>query len=153
MRSTTPPTNRTAPRATMRARSPSACRLSPALPPVEVVDLRQELQAGNRSIFSRALQAAVREALRRQEQVILFLNRRGSATFVICRDCGFVVRCPYCDLPYTYHSATAELICHRCDDRARPPELCRRCGSWRIRYFGRAPQGVKKEAHRHFPGA
>jgi primosomal protein N' (replication factor Y) (superfamily II helicase) len=126
---------------------------APGLPPVEVVDLRQELQAGNRSIFSRALQAAVREALRRQEQVILFLNRRGSATFVICRDCGFVVRCPYCDLPYTYHSATAELICHRCDDRARPPELCRRCGSWRIRYFGLGTQRVEEEAGRHFPGA
>jgi primosomal protein N' (replication factor Y) len=126
---------------------------APGLPPVEVVDLRQELQAGNRSIFSRALQAAVREALLRQEQVILFLNRRGSATFVICRDCGFVVRCAYCDLPYTYHSATAELICHRCDDRARPPEICRRCGGWRIRYFGLGTQRVEEEARRHFPGA
>jgi primosomal protein N' (replication factor Y) len=143
-------------RAASAARVPSghgAGRLSPALPPVEVVDLRQELQAGNRSIFSRALQAAVREALRRQEQIILFLNRRGSATFVICRDCGFVVRCPYCDLPYTYHSATAELICHRCDDRARPPEICRRCGGWRIRYFGLGTQRVEEEACRHFPGA
>ncbi len=123
------------------------------LPPVEVVDLRQELHAGNRGIFSRALQSAIAEALRRKEQAILFLNRRGSATFVLCRDCGFVVRCAYCDLPYTYHAATQELICHRCDDRKEPPSLCRRCGSWRIRYFGLGTQRVEEEAQRHFPGA
>ena len=123
------------------------------LPPVEIVDLRQELHAGNRGIFSRSLQGAIAEALRRKEQAILFLNRRGSATFVICRDCGFVLRCAYCDLPYTYHAATQELICHRCDDRKEPPSLCRRCGSWRIRYFGLGTQRVEEEAQRHFPGA
>jgi len=123
------------------------------LPPVDVVDLREELHAGNRSIFSRALQDAVRAALARREQIILFLNRRGSATFVICRDCGFVAHCPYCELPYTYHGSTEELICHRCDDRIAPPTVCKRCGGWRIRYFGLGTQRVEEEAGRHFPGA
>jgi len=123
------------------------------LPPVEVVDLRQELQAGNRGVFSRSLQSAVREALARREQVILFLNRRGSATFVNCRDCGLVVRCHMCDLPYTYHSSTEELICHRCDARLPPPTICGRCASWRIRYFGLGTQRVEEEARRNFPGA
>ncbi len=123
------------------------------LPPVEVVDLRQELQAGNRGVFSRSLQSAVREALARREQVILFLNRRGSATFVNCRDCGLVVRCHMCDLPYTYHSSTEELICHRCDARLLPPTICGRCASWRIRYFGLGTQRVEEEARRNFPGA
>jgi len=123
------------------------------LPPVEVVDLRQELQAGNRGVFSRSLQNAVREALARREQVILFLNRRGSATFVNCRDCGLVVRCHMCDLPYTYHGSTEELICHRCDARLPPPTICGRCASWRIRYFGLGTQRVEEEAQRNFPGA
>lgn len=126
---------------------------SAGLPPVEVVDLRQELHAGNRSIFSRSLQGAMREALSRREQIILFLNRRGSATFVNCRDCGFVARCLYCDLPYTYHGHSEELVCHRCDDRVAPPKLCRRCGGWRIRYFGLGTQRVEEETKQHFPGA
>ena len=123
------------------------------LPQVEIVDLRQELHAGNRSIFSRVLQQAVSDGLRRREQIILFLNRRGTATFVNCRDCGFVVRCAACDLPYTYHAAVRQLICHRCDSRLQPPNLCRRCGSWRIRYFGLGTQKVEEEARRQFPGA
>jgi primosomal protein N' (replication factor Y) len=136
--------------------TPNAYPLTPGddgLPPVEIVDLRQELHAGNRSMFSRSLQSAIKDALHRGEQAILFLNRRGAATFVICRDCGYVVRCHNCDLPYTYHSATEELICHRCDSRTVPPDLCRRCGGWRIRYFGLGTQRVEEEAHRLFPGA
>ena len=76
------------------------------LPPVEVVDLRQELRAGNTSIFSRRLQTALVETLARREQAILFLNRRGSATFVFCRDCGEALKCDNCDMPLTYHMAT-----------------------------------------------
>jgi primosomal protein N' (replication factor Y) len=123
------------------------------LPPVQVVDLRQELRAGNRSIFSRALGEAVRGSLERGEQAILYINRRGAASFVICRDCGYVVQCHACDLPFTYHSATRELICHRCDARAVPPETCVRCQSWRIRYFGLGTQKVEEEAAQAFPGA
>ena len=84
------------------------------LPEVEVVDLREELKAGNRSLFSRSLKEAMAEALAHQEQVILFLNRRGTATFVQCRDCGFVFSCPHCTAALTYHSATRRLICHHC---------------------------------------
>ena len=73
------------------------------LPPVQLVDLRQELRAGNRSIFSRILQKELNETLARGDQAILFLNRRGTATFVMCRDCGFVLNCPRCDMPLTYH--------------------------------------------------
>ncbi|MER3459117.1 MAG: hypothetical protein C4309_11270, partial [Chloroflexota bacterium] len=85
--------------------------MSPGLPQVQVVDMRQELRAGNRSIFSRALQSALADALVRGEQAILFLNRRGTATFVLCRDCGYVLSCPRCDLPLTYHGPQARLVC------------------------------------------
>ena len=75
------------------------------LPPVQIVDMRQELKAGNRSIFSRALQENLGQVLEQGQQAILFLNRRGTSTYVFCRDCGFVLKCPRCDLPLTYHSA------------------------------------------------
>ncbi|MFW6042438.1 MAG: replication restart helicase PriA [Chloroflexota bacterium] len=110
--------------------------LSIPLPPVKIVDLRQELRAGNRSVFSRALQAAVDEALRRDEQVILFLNRRGSHSFVLCRDCGEVLKCPSCQLPLTYHRSNIALMCHHCGRQQAQPERCPNCGSRRIKYFG-----------------
>ncbi|MGH2410794.1 MAG: hypothetical protein ACRDGS_10560, partial [Chloroflexota bacterium] len=131
---------------------PGAMRES-SLPPVQVVDMRQELKAGNRSIFSRALQGALHTTLRRRHQAILFLNRRGSATFVNCRDCGFVARCGRCDLPFTYHSEGEHLQCHRCDAHAPVPSLCARCGSWRIRYFGLGTQRVEHEVRALLPAA
>jgi primosomal protein N' (replication factor Y) len=121
------------------------------LPPVHVVDLRAELKAGNRSIFSRALQLAMDEALGRGEQVILFLNRRGTATFVLCRDCGFVVRCPRCDVPLTYHGPRARLVCHHCNHRQPQPEHCPQCGGQRIRYFGLGTEKVEEEVHHRWP--
>lgn len=123
------------------------------LPPVQVVDLRQELRAGNRGIFSRALQAAMSEALAAGEQVILFLNRRGAATFVMCRDCGYVIKCPRCQMPLTYHSTREDLVCHHCNKRSRPPTLCPQCQSKRIRYFGIGTQRVEAEVERLFPQA
>jgi primosomal protein N' (replication factor Y) (superfamily II helicase) len=123
------------------------------LPPVQVVDMRQELKAGNRSIFSRAMQTALHTTLRRRQQAILFLNRRGHATFVNCRDCGFVVKCLRCDLPFTYHSHEERLHCHRCDARAPVPRLCPKCGSWRIRYFGLGTQKVEQEVRSLVPEA
>ncbi|MFH1015839.1 MAG: primosomal protein N', partial [Chloroflexota bacterium] len=84
-----------------------------ALPGVEVVDLREELKAGNRSIFSRSLTEAINQALANSEQVILFLNRRGGATFVQCRHCGFVLRCRRCEIPMTYHPNEDQLVCHQ----------------------------------------
>jgi primosomal protein N' (replication factor Y) len=123
------------------------------LPPVQVVDLRAELRAGNRSIFSRALRRAMDEALSRGEQVILFLNRRGTATFVLCRDCGHVGRCPHCDVPLTYHGPRARLVCHHCNHREPQPQRCPACGGRRIRYFGLGTERVERTVRRHWPEA
>jgi len=121
------------------------------LPPVKVVDLRSELRAGNRSIFSRALQQAMDDALSRGEQVILFLNRRGTATFVLCRDCGYVARCPRCDVPLTYHGPRALLVCHHCNHRAPQPQSCPACGGERIRYFGLGTERVEQTVRARWP--
>jgi primosomal protein N' (replication factor Y) len=118
-----------------------------------VVDLREELKAGNRSIFSRSLQNAIRAALQREEQVILFLNRRGAASFVICRDCGFVMRCPRCDTTLTYHTSGELMVCHYCGHRDRTPERCPQCHSERIRYFGLGTQRVEDAVKAMFPQA
>jgi primosomal protein N' (replication factor Y) len=135
--------------------SPSAhaavCELP--LPPVEVVDLREELRAGNRTIFSRALQRAMRETLNAGQQIILFLNRRGAATFVLCRDCGRVMRCPRCEVTLTFHAADEALICHQCNRRQPIPERCPACKSTRIRYFGLGTEQVEAAVHTMFPNA
>jgi primosomal protein N' (replication factor Y) len=123
------------------------------LPPVQIVDLRQELYAGNRSIFSRALQQAMTEALAAGQQVILFLNRRGTATFVMCRDCGHVLKCPRCDVPLTYHGARDELICHHCNRRSAVPPVCPHCWSRRIKFFGLGTQKVEAVTGELFPQA
>jgi primosomal protein N' (replication factor Y) (superfamily II helicase) len=116
-----------------------------SLPSVRIVDLRQELKAGNRSIFSRPLQEALHRTLAAGEQAILFLNRRGAATFVLCRDCGYVARCPNCDVPLTFHSLSAarDLVCHRCNHRERALAHCPACGGRHIRYFGLGTERVE----------
>jgi primosomal protein N' (replication factor Y) len=123
------------------------------LPKVEVVDLRCELKEGNRSIFSRSLAKAIADALNMGEQVILFLNRRGTATFVQCRDCGFVMRCKRCDVALTYHATEDELVCHRCNYRTKPPEICPNCQSRRIKFLGIGTQKVEEEVAKMFPEA
>jgi len=123
------------------------------LPPVEVVDLRQELRAGNRSIFSRALKEAMAETLEAGEQAILFLNRRGATTFVICRDCGYVMKCRRCDVPLTYHSFDDDLVCQHCNWRTFLPDTCPSCWSERIKQFGTGTQKVQAVAQRLFPEA
>ena len=123
------------------------------LPEVQVVDMRTELREGNRSIFSRALQALVDQALSRHEQVILFLNRRGSATYVFCRDCGWVATCPRCDIPLTLHRQVSRLICHRCGYRIRQPQRCPKCGSTRVRAFGLGTEGVEARVLERWPEA
>jgi primosomal protein N' (replication factor Y) len=123
------------------------------MPPVQIVDLRAELRAGNRSIFSRALQGAVDETLKRGEQAILFLNRRGTATFVMCRDCGHVLCCPQCETPLTYHGPRSRLVCHHCNYRQAQPDRCPQCGGDRIRYFGLGTERVEQEVHRRWPEA
>jgi len=120
---------------------------------VAVVDLRQELKAGNRSIFSRSLVEGIKQALAAKEQVILFLNRRGSATFVQCRDCGYVLRCKRCDISLTYHSAKEDLVCHQCNYRLAIPRVCPHCGSKRIKFLGTGTQKVEEELGRAFPKA
>lgn len=133
--------------------APGSDFVSLPLPEVEVVDLREELKAGNRTIFSRSLQDGMRKALQRGEQVILFLNRRGSATFVNCRDCGYVAHCPRCDTTLTFHADGELLVCHFCGYRGQTPERCPDCGSERIRYFGLGTQRVEDAVKRMFPQA
>ncbi len=114
------------------------------LPPVEIVDMRQELRADNRSVFSRSLQAELHATLDAGEQAILFLNRRGTNTFVMCRDCGAVARCTRCDSPLTYHERAGTLICHHCNRKYPIPTLCPECNSKRIKYFGTGTQRIEE---------
>lgn len=125
------------------------------LPPVEVVDMRRELKAGNRSIFSRSLQQGLKEVLENGQQAILFLNRRGSATYVFCRDCGFVLRCPNCDNPLTQHldQRSETLVCHHCGYRRQMPKTCPNCGSRQIRHYGTGTETVEAAVHELFPRA
>ena len=145
------------------------------LPPVQVVDLRQELRAGNRSMFSRALQEALDRVLAAHQQAILFLNRRGTATFVICRDCGHVLACEHCDVPLTYHEGAARsetgrsrggvarsetghssqgvIVCHHCGRRAVQPDQCPQCASRRIRYLGAGTEKIAEQVSTLWPQA
>jgi len=124
------------------------------LPPVEVVDMRNELmQKNNRSIFSNSLRDAIEDRLAREEQVILFLNRRGFSTFVLCRECGYVAKCRNCDISLTYHSRGEVMVCHHCDFRERVPDLCPNCKGSYIRHFGTGTQRVEEETHKLFPEA
>ena len=132
---------------------PTPYSLVPDLPGVEIVDMRQELRVGNRTMFSRSLAVALREVLARQQQAILYLNRRGSASFVLCRDCGHVEACPRCAVPLTYHGAGQVLICHHCNRRYPVPAICPKCESRRIRYFGTGTQTVEETVKQAFPSA
>ncbi|GIW13118.1 MAG: primosomal protein N' [Tepidiforma sp.] len=126
------------------------------LPDVEVVDMREELRAGNRSMFSRALRREVRRALAAGEQVILFVNRRGSARFVLCRDCGYLPLCPSCEVAMSLdqeHSIHVSLRCHHCGRTRRLEERCPRCDGLRYRPFGVGTQRVEAEARVVFAGA
>jgi primosomal protein N' len=123
------------------------------LPPVTVVDMREELKRGNTSIFSKTLQEQLKEVLARKEQAILFLNRRGQSTYVFCRDCGYVASCPRCDTPLTYHRAGAALRCHRCGFEQPEPQVCPQCNSRRIKFFGAGTQQVEQALIEQFPEA
>ena len=123
------------------------------LPPVTIVDMRAELRAGNTSIFSRDLDVALGETLARGEQALLFLNRRGMATCVSCRDCGHVLDCRRCDIPVVYHRPDDLLVCHRCNRRRPMPDRCPGCGGTRIRFFGTGTQRVEQELAARFPDA
>ena len=121
------------------------------MPTVHVVDMREELKKGNRSVFSGALVNGLDRCLKSGRQAILFINRRGFSTFVSCRSCGYVVTCSQCDVSMTYHSAENVLRCHYCGQEAAVPKVCPECGSPYIKYFGVGTQRVEEEVHRLFP--
>ncbi len=121
------------------------------VPAVEIVDMRAELAGGNRSVLSRSLAEAIAGLGEGGGQGILLINRRGAATFVLCRDCGESLRCPNCELPYVFHLSGSQLRCHHCGRTAAVPERCPSCGSARIRYFGAGTQRVEAEVRSRFP--
>ncbi len=125
------------------------------MPPIQIVDMRQELRQGNRSIFSVALQNALEELQNRQQQGILFIHRRGHSTFVSCRSCGYVMECPNCDVSLSYHNigeGTAEMLrCHYCNHTERHPQNCPECSSPYFKNFGSGTQRVEQELTRLFP--
>jgi len=124
-----------------------------AMPQVIVADMREELHAGNRGMFSVPLRRAVEQSLAAGEQVILFLNRRGLAGHVQCRDCGFVPQCSACFVALTFHRQYERLVCHQCNRQIRLPATCRQCGSPRVRLVGAGVEKVEAEAARMFPHA
>ncbi|MGI8549431.1 MAG: replication restart helicase PriA [Dehalococcoidia bacterium] len=124
-----------------------------SLPEVEVVDLARELREGNDSIFSRLLQQSLAQTLVRGEQAILFLNRRGSASFLLCRDCGHVPHCGRCSVSLTHHAVPQRLLCHQCGRHRPVPSRCPACGGTRIRFLGLGTQRVEEEVRRQFPEA
>ena len=124
-----------------------------AMPQVEVVDMREELKAGNRSVFSRSLSQAINKAIAAREQVILFLNRRGGATFIQCRRCGFVLRCRRCEVPLAHHIAGDVLTCHQCGYKAPVPQACPNCSSRQLKFLGIGTQKLEQEARYTFPRA
>lgn len=139
------------------------------LPPVSIIDMRAELKAGNRGVFSQALVDALEEVLKKGQQAILFLNRRGTATYIFCRECGTALRCPRCDTPLTYHSSPPSsasinpeymthdhretLLCHRCGYTRQVPKKCPVCGSDQIRQYGLGSEKVEAEVGAFFPSA
>lgn len=122
------------------------------LPPVQIVDMRDELKAGQRGIFSRVLLKELESTLGRGEQAILFLNRRGTATYIFCRDCGYVLRCPNCDTPLTLHLEEKErLLCHQCGYERKKPKECPQCGGKQIREYGLGSERVETDVSTLFP--
>ena len=123
------------------------------LPPVRIVDLRAELRNGNTSILSVALQESLRQTLDRGEQAILFLNRRGTASSVVCRDCGYAARCARCDVSMTYHASDHLLLCHYCGRTEPVPIVCPQCAGSSIRHFGLGTERVEATVKRLYPDA
>lgn len=123
------------------------------LPEINIVDMRKELACGNRSMFSFDLEQAIRENLNRKKQTILFINRRGYSTFVMCRDCGHTMKCKNCNIALTYHSYQNKLKCHYCGYEEPVPKVCPECQSDKIKYFGSGTQKVESEIAKLFPQA
>jgi primosomal protein N' (replication factor Y) len=127
---------------------------SAGLPPVSIIDMRAELKSGRRGIFSQALVGGLEQVLKKGQQAILFLNRRGTATYVFCRECGTVAKCPQCDTPLTFHTeGLSDLRCHRCGYTRKMLEICPHCHSRQIRAYGLGSEKVEAEARALFPSA
>ena len=120
------------------------------LPKVHLVDMRRELEAGNRTIFSRLLSHEIKENIKRKEQTIIFLNRRGYSSFILCRNCGYVLKCPKCDVSMTYHSFDERLICHYCGYTVKNVSNCPKCKSPHIKGFGVGTQKIEDEIKKYF---
>ena len=120
------------------------------MPEASIVDRREELKEGNKTVFSRLLYDRVREALDSGGQVILFINRRGYSPHVFCRECGYVVKCGNCNTPMNYHKKTGKLLCHTCGRKMNQPDVCPECGSRYIRYFGAGTEQIEEAAGKLF---
>lgn len=123
------------------------------LPPVTVVDMREEMRQGHRHIFSRPLLAGIEEVLARGQQALLFLNRRGFAGFILCRECGYVLRCPHCAVSLTLHLDRARMVCHYCSHEEPVPQSCPECKGIKIRHFSAGTQRVESEVRKLYPQA
>ena len=124
-----------------------------SLPKVEIVDLKQELAKGNRSMLSMDLYSAIEENIKNKKQTILFLNRRGYSTFIMCRECGYTVKCKNCNISLTYHNFEKKLKCHYCGYEENVVTVCPECHSDKIRYFGTGTQKLEQEINKQFPYA
>lgn len=122
------------------------------LPEVHVVDLREELQKGNKSIFSEKLDSLIKDRLASGEQIMLFINRRGFSGFMSCRACGFAMKCPHCDVGLTVHN-NGSLMCHYCGFKIRVPQICPSCGSKHIAAFGTGTQKIEAFVKETYPQA
>lgn len=123
------------------------------LPKIDLIDMRQELEDGNKSFLSRILYKKMKLCLDERRQIILFLNRRGYSSFVSCRKCGYTVRCDDCDISMTHHMETNRLHCHYCGRTSIVPRICPECGSPYIKAFGIGTQKVEEHLKFYFPGA
>ena len=123
------------------------------MPDVNVVDLRQELANGNRSIISNKLYEEIEKNLQNKEQTILFLNRRGFSTFVMCRDCGYTAKCKRCNISLTYHEYSNTLKCHYCGYETKNMQICPSCNSKNIKFFGTGTEKLQNEIQKLFPNA
>lgn len=128
-------------------------RINNLPPEINIIDMRNELEQGNKSIFSISLFEAIRENLKNNMQTILFLNRRGHSTFVSCRKCGYVMQCDNCNVNYTYHLKDNKLICHYCNRVEAAPLKCPICDSYHIKYFGIGTQKVEEQIKKYFKDA
>ncbi|PMC38388.1 primosomal protein N' [Bacillus sp. UMB0899] len=124
-----------------------------SMPSVEIIDMREELRSGNRTMFSTSLIEKLTDRLEKNEQSVLFLNKRGYSSFVMCRDCGFVIQCPHCDISLTYHRFGQQLKCHYCGHEESMPNVCPECQSEHIRFFGTGTQRVEEELLKVLPEA